>query len=79
MGLLAAVGHWDRPFYPGLSRSFSTSSYASYDSESSSTMNGHQHKREGIYGWVQRGAEDWRVFWLGDANSSLDDDFDDEE
>ena len=79
VGLLAAGGHWDRPFYPGLSRSFSTSSYASYDSESSSTMNGHQHKREGIYGWVQRGAEDWRVFWLGDANSALEDDFYDEE
>ena len=77
-GLLATGGHWDQPFYPGLSRSYSTSSYSSYDSEATAG-NGYYHGREGIYGWVQRGAEDWRVFWLGDANSSLDDDFDDEE
>ena len=32
--------------------------------------------REGVYGWVQKGAEDYRVIWLGDA-SAEDDGFDD--
>ncbi|KAI0832696.1 hypothetical protein BC628DRAFT_1414964 [Trametes gibbosa] len=77
-GLLAVGGHWNRPFFPGLGRSYSTSSYASYDSETSTEEEGDgAGGNEGLYAWVQKGAEDWRVVWLGDG-APQDDDFEDD-
>jgi len=26
-------------------------------------------KQEGIYGWCRKGAQDWRVFWVGGSGS----------
>ncbi|KAI0638449.1 hypothetical protein C8Q77DRAFT_1091112 [Trametes polyzona] len=78
-GLLTVGGHWNRPFYPGLGRSYSTSSYASYDSGTSTEEDGDDGGgNEGLYAWVQKGAEDWRVVWLGDG-APQDDDFEDED
>ncbi|KAI1796124.1 hypothetical protein LXA43DRAFT_937701 [Ganoderma leucocontextum] len=76
-GLLVAGGHWDRPFFQGgLQRSYSTSTADTYDS---STVEDEERERrlrsrEGVYGWVRRGAEDYRVVWLGGSNDE-DDDF----
>ncbi|TFK94239.1 hypothetical protein K466DRAFT_593748 [Polyporus arcularius HHB13444] len=79
-GLLMVGGHWDRPFFPGLSRSYSTSSFNSYASSTLEDESGlpSRCRGEGIYGWVQKGAEDWRVVWLGDASSEDDGGFDEE-
>ncbi len=69
-GLLMTGGHWDQPFYPGsLSRTYSTSSVNSRASSTVEDEDGQprSEKKEGIYAWVQKGAEDWRVIWLGDA------------
>ncbi|KAL7282608.1 hypothetical protein ACG7TL_004080 [Trametes sanguinea] len=79
-GLLVGGGHWNRPFYHGLSRSYSTSSYSSYDSTTSTEEGGGgEGGSEGIYAWVQKGTEDWRVVWLGDGAPQDEDDFEDED
>ncbi|TBU47263.1 hypothetical protein BD309DRAFT_952396 [Dichomitus squalens] len=78
-GMLMVGGHWDRPFYQGgLQRSLSTSSADTYASSTLEDEEGARRLqiREGVYGWVQKGAEDYRVLWLGDA-SVEDDGFDD--
>ena len=69
--MLMVGGHWDRPFYPGLSRSYSTSSFNSYASSTLEDEDWQRSagRREGMYGWVRKGAEDWRVIWLGDASA----------
>jgi len=67
-GFLCIGGHWSGPFHPGLARSSSTESY---DSETSvggwspGAMAEKMRAHEGIYGWVRKGVEDWRVFWVG--------------
>ncbi|THH30330.1 hypothetical protein EUX98_g3860 [Antrodiella citrinella] len=69
-GFLCTGGFWhdDDPARPGLMRSDST---ASYDSDSvledisSSRTPTRLKEVEGVYGWVRKGAEDWRVFWVG--------------
>ena len=38
-----------------------------------------RERRQGVYGWVQKDAEDWRVIWLGDAREDDDGDFADDE
>ncbi|OBZ70500.1 hypothetical protein A0H81_09681 [Grifola frondosa] len=69
-GFLGVGGHWDQPFYSGLSRSDST---ASYDSTASlEDTEGRVRGQNGIYGWVCKGHEDWRIIWLGDASSGYD-------
>ncbi|KAI0776186.1 hypothetical protein BD413DRAFT_688386 [Trametes elegans] len=78
-GLLTVGGHWNRPFYPGLSRTYSTSSYSSFDSSTSTEEDGDgEGGNEGIYAWVQKAAEDWRVVWLGDG-APKDDEFEEDE
>ncbi|KAH9855078.1 hypothetical protein C2E23DRAFT_901961 [Lenzites betulinus] len=77
-GLLALGGHWNRPFFPGLTRSYSTSSYASYESGTSTEDEGDgDGGNGGLYAWVQKGAEDWRVVWLGDG-APQEDEFEDD-
>ncbi|CAL1700203.1 unnamed protein product [Somion occarium] len=64
-GFLCFGGHWDiSSSQPVLVRSDST---ASTDSEDDGVLNQATALREeaGIYGWVRRGHEDWRVFWVG--------------
>lgn len=63
-GFLCTGGHWDQQ-YPGLGRSASNASYASSLTEVSQTD---VHMHEGIYAWVQKGLEDWRVFWVGGSD-----------
>ncbi|KAH9943197.1 uncharacterized protein BXZ73DRAFT_40085 [Epithele typhae] len=75
-GLLLSGGHWDQPFIPGagLSRSYSTSSYTTDESEEGYPR---RPPQDGLYAWVQKGAEDWRVIWLGDGSADFDDGFED--
>ena len=77
-GLLVGGGHWDRPFFQGgLQRSYSTSSADTYGSSTTvedEDRERRQRSREGLYGWVRKGAEDYRVVWLGGGNEE-DDDF----
>jgi len=70
-GLLRCGGRWDRldTYGPGLlSRSASTASdqsVASTETLASQDINSTRRLQEGVYGWCQKGAHDWRVFWLG--------------
>ncbi|KAI9000755.1 hypothetical protein BD414DRAFT_472660 [Trametes punicea] len=78
-GLLAVGGHWNRPFHPSLARSYSTSSCSSYESSNSTDEDSKSSGgNEGIYAWVQKGAEDWRVVWLGDGPPEDEDAGDDD-
>ncbi|CCL98243.1 uncharacterized protein FIBRA_00237 [Fibroporia radiculosa] len=67
-GFLCAGGHWSRPFHQLLARSSSATSTDSVDSSTSWSSHALAEKmrvHEGIYGWVWKGLEDWRVFWVG--------------
>ncbi|KAJ8087038.1 hypothetical protein AAF712_002609 [Marasmius tenuissimus] len=77
-GFLCSGGHWDRPqfamhsarFNAGLSRSYSTDSYASgYSSLESEELESRMHREQGLYCWCRKGAEDFRVFWLGGVHA----------
>lgn len=68
-GLLGTGGLWHQPYYR-LSRSDSLSSLES-GSDSDKLP-----PEEGIYGWVQKGVEDWRLFWMGGSERTDDDDID---
>ncbi|KZT71553.1 hypothetical protein DAEQUDRAFT_763780 [Daedalea quercina L-15889] len=77
-GYLCIGGHWSMPYY-ALTR---TSSVASYDSAESgwsdqTALVERLHAHQGIYGWVQKGLEDWRVFWVGGTGAEHDEDDDD--
>lgn len=76
-GLLVGGGNWDRPFFQGgLQRSYSTSSADTYESSTVEDEDRERRlrSREGVYGWVRKGAEDYRIVWLGGGNEE-DDDF----
>lgn len=71
-GFLALGGHWHRANAnadPGmLTRAPSVMSYTTFDSFDSLEGEEWEAKmrlEQGLYGWVRKGAEDWRVFWLG--------------
>lgn len=70
-GFLCMGGHWDqthRLFNSGLSRNLSTRSslsMASFDTMASDELRIKLKGEEGVYGWVRKGAADWRVFWVG--------------
>ena len=77
-GFLCSGGHWDQPqfamhgarFNAGLSRSHSMDSYASgYSSLESEELESRMHREQGIYCWCRKGAEDFRVFWLGGVHA----------
>ena len=73
-GFLCLGGHWDDdPAQPHFNRSDST---ASNDSVLEDIANSRPpswlREREGIYGWVRKGAEDWRVFWVGGTGDLTD-------
>lgn len=69
-GLLGSGGLWHQPYYK-LSR---TDSLTSWDSPSERLP-----PEEGIYGWVQKGVEDWRLFWVGGSERDDDNDDDDDD
>lgn len=66
-GFLCAGGHWHRP--PSqLTRTFSTASgvsATSFDSLDSDAVADKISQEQGIYGWVRKGYDDYRVFWVG--------------
>ena len=73
-GFLCLGGHWDDdPSQPHFLRSDSTTSNDSYlEDISSARTPTRMREREGIYGWVRKGAEDWRVFWVGGTGDRMD-------
>ncbi|KAH9948800.1 hypothetical protein B0H21DRAFT_689519 [Amylocystis lapponica] len=67
-GYLCTGGLWDRPLFQGLTRSDSAQSYDSDASGyelSAEELAGQMRMEAGFYGWVRKGLEDWRVFWVG--------------
>ncbi|KDQ64147.1 hypothetical protein JAAARDRAFT_144624 [Jaapia argillacea MUCL 33604] len=68
VGYLSMGGHWDRQTHSQLERSDSTSSFDSLATEDIVTKLKYE---QGIYGWVRKGTEDWRVFWVGGVESPL--------
>ncbi|ETW84114.1 hypothetical protein HETIRDRAFT_381493 [Heterobasidion irregulare TC 32-1] len=67
-GFLCGGGHWHRPYDAPLSRSYSTrsaASTASFDSLDTEELMARMHAEEGVYGWQDRGGDDWRIFWVG--------------
>ncbi|KAL0580505.1 hypothetical protein V5O48_001492 [Marasmius crinis-equi] len=73
-GFLCHGGHWDQPhfamqaaqFNAGLSRSYSTDSYATtYSSLESEELMNRMEREQGMYCWCRKGVGDYRVFWLG--------------
>ncbi|RDB20203.1 hypothetical protein Hypma_012918 [Hypsizygus marmoreus] len=74
-GFLCVGGHWDQSHYllhQHLDRSHSTSSSlsgTSCTSMESEDLIEKMAKEEGVYGWCRKGAQDWRVFWVGGSSS----------
>jgi hypothetical protein len=67
-GFLCTGGHWQRAPNPNLGRTFSVASDrsgTSFDSLSSEQADAKLSMEQGVYGWVRKGLEDYRVFWLG--------------
>lgn len=68
---LCVGGLWHRPGYPDQTDLYRTDSVMSYMSASSCDSNDTEElaakfmSERGIYGWVQKGHSDWRVFWVG--------------
>ena len=77
-GYLCIGGHWSRPFF-ALTRSASVESYDSGVSGWSdhTALAERLRAHQGIYGWVRKGMEDWRVFWVGGTGAEHDDEDDD--
>lgn len=76
-GYLAVGGHWSRPYY-ALTRSASIESYDSGVGWSDHTVLAERLRaHQGVYGWVRKGLEDWRVFWVGGTGAEHDDEDDD--
>ncbi|KAI0082509.1 hypothetical protein K474DRAFT_1655296 [Panus rudis PR-1116 ss-1] len=65
-GFLCAGGHWDKSRNsPELVRSDSTKSIESDYEVCVPIRTDLVRGEEGVYGWVRKGQEDWRVFWVG--------------
>ncbi|PCH40941.1 hypothetical protein WOLCODRAFT_99593 [Wolfiporia cocos MD-104 SS10] len=74
-GFLCTGGHWSQPLHPNLTRSDTMESYdsaTSFESLSSETMAEKMQAHQGIYGWVRKGVEDFRVFWVGGTGAECD-------
>ncbi|GJE84873.1 hypothetical protein PsYK624_009490 [Phanerochaete sordida] len=74
-GFLAAGGHWHKPFGSSFSH---TPRRNDPDADSDSELSPEEladamYAEQGVYGWVRKGSEDWRVIWLGgDAGSECE-------
>jgi hypothetical protein len=79
-GFLCAGGHWQRAPDARLARAFSVASDASgtsFESLDSVQTGAKLSMEQGIYGWVCKGLEDYRVFWVGGTGKEgLDEDWD---
>ncbi|KII94654.1 hypothetical protein PLICRDRAFT_187014 [Plicaturopsis crispa FD-325 SS-3] len=75
-GFLCEGGHWNRLYQDlgaDLVRSYSCSSGfsdTSFDSLETEELAAKLRVEQGIYGWCQKGMEDWRVFWIGGHGST---------
>lgn len=75
-GFLSTGGHWHRAHCSDLSRGDSAMSCdSSATVENVPTDSSRQMRaEEGAYGWVRRGVEDWRVFWVGGTSGMAEED-----
>ncbi|KAF9226775.1 hypothetical protein BS17DRAFT_776114 [Gyrodon lividus] len=67
-GLLANGGHWHRPASmaaPQLERTDSATSTSSFESVETEEVTSRLRADAGVYGWLRKDVEDWRVFWVG--------------
>ncbi|KAL4247127.1 hypothetical protein ABKN59_001309 [Abortiporus biennis] len=75
-GYLCYGGEWENGFFHSdLGRSNSTASGDSTITLEDVRLGDGTYQRkpdEGLYGWVQRGQEDWRVFWVGGSGDRDD-------
>lgn len=78
-GFLCPGGHWHRAHCSDLARNDSAMSCDSSASVENFVTDTSRQMRveEGIYGWVRRGMEDWRVFWVGGTSGRAEEDVDD--
>ncbi|TDL29387.1 hypothetical protein BD410DRAFT_779787 [Rickenella mellea] len=67
-GYLCRGGSWGTP-YSTLMRSETVSTMATYDGTPAGRRSNGTEK--GIYAWVRKGLEDWRIFWLGGSEKDL--------
>lgn len=71
-GFLVAGGHWHRPFGSSFVH---TPQRNDPDADSDSDLSPEEladamYAEQGIYGWVRKGTEDWRIVWLGGDGGS---------
>lgn len=68
-GFLAHGGHWHRLpseiTAPALERTDSTTSARSFESVHTEEVVKRLKAEAGVYGWLRKSVEDWRVFWVG--------------
>lgn len=68
-GFLAYGGHWHRTpeiaAPPVMERADSTSSTRSSESVHTDEVVARLKAEAGVYGWLRKSVEDWRVFWVG--------------
>ena len=73
-GFLISGGLWHKPYYD-----LGTTPREEYEpSDSDSDLSSDEmvnclRAQEGVYGWVRKGNEDWRVFWLGGGGAESED------
>ncbi|KAG6910814.1 hypothetical protein DXG01_007703 [Tephrocybe rancida] len=76
-GFLCNGGHWDQShhrYHRQRLSSLWTSSGGSVDSHAEGSMTNRMKGEQGVYGWCWKGAEDWRIFWVGGSLTSDKDD-----
>lgn len=78
-GFLCIGGQWTLPFHQNLGRSSSVESYDSTISNDSWSTEAQLEKmrvHQGIYAWVRKGLEDWRIVWVGGSGTGHQDESD---
>lgn len=75
-GFLCLGGEWNKPARSSpLRTSSSLASFSSSPNGSSDNVNGTMGRAEesveGMFGWAQKGVEDYRVFYLGDGENHM--------
>jgi hypothetical protein len=77
-GFLVSGGYWHKPLGSDYTfRRTPRKDYSDADSESDLSpeeLMDAMHAEQGIYGWVRKGNEDWRVIWLGGPTEERFDD-----
>ena len=74
-GFLVTGGNWHKSPEDGFAYS-PNRTYTDGDSDEDVTLEdmvAAMHAEEGVYGWVRKGSEDWRVIWLGGGGESAAD------